>query len=84
MPFKIRISAGKEGVHIIADSDYPEKLREMYDDPKRLEIDRARKLHGLCSNILLRVKCICGEKKVAGDWIEIKNDSDVNKFLGEL
>ena len=83
-PFKVRISGGKKGLHIIADSDEPEKLREMYDDPERLEIDTARKRHGLCSNILLRVKCICGEKKVAGDWIRINNDSDVKKFLGEL
>ncbi len=37
MPFKIRISGGKKGLHIISASDYPEKLREMYDDPGRIE-----------------------------------------------
>lgn len=79
-PFKVRISGGKKGLHIIAESDNPEKLQEMYDDPERLEIDRARKRHGLCSNILLRVKCICGEKKVAGDWIDIKTESDLINF----
>ena len=83
-PIKVRISGGKKGLHIIADSDDPEKLREMYDDPERLEIDRARKCHGLCSDILLRVKCICGEKKVAGDWIEIENDDDLTKLWGMI
>lgn len=79
-PFKVRVSGGKEGLHIIADSDDPEKLREMYDDPERLEIDKARKRHSLCSNILLHVKCICREKKVAEDWIDINNDDDLKNL----
>lgn len=83
-PFRVRISGGKKGLHIIAESDDPEKLREKYDDPKRLETDRARKRHGLCSDILLRVKCICGETKVACEWIEIKNESDLTDFWGMI
>ncbi len=79
-PLYVRISGGKKGLHIIADSDDPEKLREMYDDPERLEIDKARKRHSLCSNILLHVKCICREKKVAEDWIEIKTEEDLTNF----
>ncbi|OGH04306.1 MAG: hypothetical protein A2W22_02450 [Candidatus Levybacteria bacterium RBG_16_35_11] len=79
-PFKVRISGGKKGLHIIAESNDPEKLREMYDDRERLVIDRARKRHGLCSNILLRVKCICGGEKVAGDWVVIKNNDDLTNF----
>ncbi len=71
-PYFIRVSSGGKGIHIRLSCD-DKKYRELWDDPKRMEIDEIRAKHGLTGDILDEVKCIGKDRKVSGKWVKIEN-----------
>ena len=81
-PFDVRISPGSEGLHVKRDGDYTynDPLYRMYDDPKRLRINRLRNEHGVSHNILWDVK----KGQRAGTWHTIHNIVDILSFMTKL
>ena len=83
-PLMARISGGGKGIHIISFHEDNKGYREKYDDCARFDIDGIRKKFGLTNNVLADVKSFGTDKKVAGKWIEIKNEKDIEYFIKEV
>ena len=83
LPFKARKSGNREGLHLLKrcpdEAEYLRALsiKQKCDDPKRLLIDALRAKYGLTGNVLFTIKCIGNERKVAGEWVNFKNESDI-------
>ena len=82
-PLFVRISSGGEGIHVMSFHDDNKGYRKKYDDPARLEIDEIRESRGLVNNLLAEVKSCGSERKIAGEWIKIKNEKDCDDFIKE-
>lgn len=81
-PFYVRISASGEGLHVCKEGeyDYDDPLYTMYDDPRRLRMNRIRQRAGVSHNLLWDVK----KGKKPGAWAKIKNNVDALIFLCTL
>ena len=81
-PYDVRISASGEGLHIRKDGDYTydDPLYIMYDDPRRLRMNRIRQRAGVSHNLLWNVK----KGNVPGAWFKIENMVDVLAFMCRL
>lgn len=58
-----------------------EWVEEIYDDPKRKIIREIRAKYGLAPNILFDIKSFRNVTRVAGEWQEIRDAWDVERFL---
>lgn len=58
-----------------------EWAEEIYDDPKRKLIREIRVKYGLTSKILFDIKAFRKVTRVAGEWQEIQDAWDVERFL---
>ena len=81
-PYDVRISSSGEGLHIRKDGNYTynDPLYKMYDDPRRLGMNRTRLHAGVSHNILWNVK----KGIVAGAWFTIENIVDIWAFMCKL
>lgn len=81
-PYDVRISASGSGLHIRKDGNYTynDPLYKMYDDPRRLRMNRTRQRAGVSHNILWKVK----KGNAAGTWFAIENMVDVLAFMCKL
>lgn len=81
-PYDVRISASGEGLHIIKDGDYTydNPLYVMYDDPRRLKMNRIRQRAGVSHNILWSKK----KGSVPEQWYHIENIVDIMAFACRL
>ena len=81
-PYYVRISASGEGLHIVKEGDYTynDPLYNMYDDPRRLRMNRIRQRAGVSHNFLWDVK----KGKRPGPWHTIKNIVDILTFMCAL
>jgi hypothetical protein len=81
MPFKVRVNAGGEGLHIVSDIevDYNSLLYKWFDDPLRLKDNKARQAAGLSHNFLW----VMENGKEAGQWSTIKNGEDLEGWIEE-
>jgi len=83
LPCKVRISGGGNGLHFkkyCFDESYKNAfvIREKYDDPKRLYVDRINERAGLTTNILLGHFCFKNETRIASEWITVRNKEDAD------
>lgn len=84
-PYKIRISAGGKGCHIVKDCEgctqgvkcFDCWVKCQYDDKKRLKHDFIQYKNSIINNVLWRSK----RGMVAGDWIIINSLKDIDNFL---
>ena len=81
-PYDVRISASGEGLHVRKDGEYTynDPLYRMYDDPRRLGMNRTRQRAGVSHNILWNVK----KGIAAGAWFKIENIVDILAFMCKL
>ena len=81
-PYDVRISSSGEGLHVRKDGEYTynDPLYRMYDDPRRLGMNRTRQRAGVSHNILWNVK----KGIAAGAWFKIENKVDVLAFVCKL
>ena len=85
-PYRARVSAGGRGLHIERDCKncdndcYDCPLYTLYDDQRRLKMNRARKDAGLSHNLLFDVK----NGHSVGSWVNVRNSSDVENILREF
>jgi hypothetical protein len=80
-PLKARISSGGKGIHIVSYAVDDNGYREKYDDPQRFWLDKIRKKSHLTNDVLADVKSNGTERKVAGAWVVIKNEKDIEYFI---
>ena len=82
-PYRVRVSSGGRGLHIERDCNkcdnecYDCMFYTLYDDQKRLKMNRARKMHGMSHNLLFDSK----NGRSVDNWIQIKSSNDVEKIL---
>ena len=81
-PYDVRISASGEGLHVCKDGEYTynDPLYKMYDDPRRLGMNRTRLHAGVSHNLLWKVK----KGNAAGPWSKIENIVDILAFVCKL
>lgn len=75
-----RESSSGKGVHIVVNAKNSEEIRLMYDDNKRVELDKVRSRMGNMHNFLWYMK---GTKR-AGPWIKLENSEDVIRFVEDF
>ena len=86
MPYRARVSSGGRGLHIERDCRncdnecYDCMFYVLYDDQKRLKMNRERKMHGMSHNILFDIK----NGHSVGSWINVCNSADVENVLREF
>ena len=85
-PYDVRISASGEGLHIRKEGDYTydDPLYTMYDDPRRLRMNKIRQRAGVSHNLLWAEKPYTQQKKEAGSWHRIRDLVDVWRFVVQL
>lgn len=82
-PYRVRLSSGGRGLHIERDCKncendcYDCPLYTLYDDQRRLKMNRARKVAGLSHNLLFDAK----NGRYVGEWIHIKSSNDIENIL---
>ncbi len=93
IPFYVRVSAGKKGLHILKVCDKPEPcydmgtgkgcewILNMWDDPRRQTINKIRERYDLSSDILFDVKCYRNVRRVASDWSYTDNSYDAEHII---
>ena len=83
LPYRVRKSASGEGLHIVKDDGdytYDDPLYNVYDDPRRLRINRIRQQHGVSHNILW-----CRKRgDIVEAWSYIRSSGDVLAFMTRL
>ena len=85
-PYRARVSAGGRGLHIERDCTkcdnecYDCVLYVLYDDQKRLKMNRERKMQGMSHNLLFDVK----NGRSVGSWINVCGSDDVENVLREF
>jgi len=81
-PYDVRISASGEGLHIRKDGyyTYDDPLYKMYDDPRRLRMNRIRQRAGVSHNILWAKK----KGSTPSKWHHINNLVDILSFVTRL
>lgn len=86
IPCTVRISASGVGIHVLKIGEDGEiwKLKKKYDDLMRYKADKFRKKVGLLNNFLFDMKWYNGVKKYAGQWVDVENENDIQKFLKEM
>ena len=82
-PVYARVSGSKKGFHVLKfyDGNGGGWAEQVYDDPKRRAINDIRKKYGLTADILFDVKSFRDVTRVAGEWQEINDGYDVERFL---
>ena len=75
-----RESSSGKGIHIVVNAKNSEEIRLMYDDNKRVELDKVRAGLGNMHGFLWYLK---GNKK-AGQWIKLENSEDVIRFVEDF
>jgi hypothetical protein len=93
IPFYIRVSGGKKGLHLLKVCDKPEPcedlgtgkacdwILDMYDDPRRRTINKVRERYGLTSDILFDIKSYRNVRLVAGQWWFTDNSYDAERII---
>ncbi|MCK5433225.1 MAG: hypothetical protein KAJ03_10790 [Gammaproteobacteria bacterium] len=85
-PYRARVSSGGRGLHIERDCTnctnecYDCMFYVLYDDQKRLKMNRERKMQGMSHNLLFDVK----DGRYVGAWVDVCNGEDVEKVLREF